>query len=211
MEIINQLSSQIGDKTAESNKNVAKKCIENPKLLDEIITCFDSKDKKLLGDSIEVFTMVSDTNPELILTYSSKIVPLLKSKETRIRWEAVHSLANISSYIPETVLSILPLLQELIQNDKSIIVRDYSIDAIANLAKVDEYYSEKAFELLKQSLEIWGERHGKQALQGLYFVLDFHPNLKNEIINLSEPYLGAKKKTVAKTAKNVIKKANEIK
>ncbi len=211
MEIINQLSSQIGDKSEASNKIVAQKCIQTPKLLDDIVIGFNSKDKKLVGDCIEVFTMVSDTNPELIISYSAKIIDLLKSKETRIRWEATHSLANISRKIPDTILSILPLFQELIQNDKSIIVRDYSIDAIANLADVNEIYSEKAFELLKYSLELWGERHGKQVFQGFYNVLKFHPNYKNEIETLAEPFINAKKGTVAKAAKKVIKRANEIK
>jgi len=36
MEILNQLSSRTGDKTEDSNKIVAEKCIANPRLLAEI-------------------------------------------------------------------------------------------------------------------------------------------------------------------------------
>jgi hypothetical protein len=60
MEILNQLSSQKGDKTEDCNKIVAEKCIANPRLLAEIAIGLEDKDKRLQSDCIEVFTLVSE-------------------------------------------------------------------------------------------------------------------------------------------------------
>ena len=47
MEILNQLSSQKGDKTEIANRLVAEKCIANPRLLAEIAIGLEDRDKKL--------------------------------------------------------------------------------------------------------------------------------------------------------------------
>ena len=60
MEILNQLSSQKGERTEISNQLVAEKCIANPRLLAEIAVGFEENDKKLQSDCIEVFTLVCD-------------------------------------------------------------------------------------------------------------------------------------------------------
>lgn len=48
MGIIANLSSQIGDKTEEGNRNVAQECIQNPSLLIEIEEHLSKKDVDLL-------------------------------------------------------------------------------------------------------------------------------------------------------------------
>ena len=111
MEILNQLSSSKGDKTEDSNKIVAEKCIANPRLLAEIAIGLEDKNKKLQSDCIEVFTMVSEKNPELIVQYAENIIPLLSSKQAKTRWEAVHTISYIADKIPDIISSILPTLE----------------------------------------------------------------------------------------------------
>ena len=99
MEILNQLSSQKGDKTEDANKIVAEKCIANPKVLAEIAIGLEDKDKKLQSDCIEVFTLVAEVKPEFVVPYADSILHLLYSKETKTRWEAVHTLHCQKSYL----------------------------------------------------------------------------------------------------------------
>ncbi len=113
MEILNQLSSRVGDKTEKSNKLVAGQCIKDPKLLNNIVMRLPDNNKKLQSDCIEVFTMVSENHPDLIVPFADKIIPLLSSKVTKTRWEAVHTLSFIADKVPEIIFSILPELQEL--------------------------------------------------------------------------------------------------
>ena len=206
MEILNQLSSQKGDKTEDCNKIAAEKCIANPRLLAEIAIGLEDKNKKLQSDCIEVFTLVSEKQPEFVVQYVENIVPLLYSKETKTRWEAVHTLSYIADKIPDTISHILPTLQSLVEKDKSTIVRDYAMDTVVNYAKVSAETSEKSYEILKFALELWGEKHAKQVLKGFNYVLDNCSEYKTEISSLVQPYLTANKKIVATEAKKIMKR-----
>jgi len=208
MEILNQLSSQKGDKTEIANRLVAEKCIANPKVLAEIAIGLEDTDKKLQSDCIEVFTLVSEVKPEFIVPYADNILSLLYSKETKTRWEAVHTLSFIAEKIPDIIFSVLPVLQSLVEKDKSTIVRDYAMDTIANYAKVNVETSGQSYKLLKYSLELWGEKHAKQVFKGFNFVLDNCPDCKAEINLLVQPYLTANKKIVATEAKKIIKRTD---
>ena len=209
MEILNQLSSQKGDKTEDSNKIVAEKCIANPQMFAEIAVGLENKDKKLQSDCIEVFTLVSEKKPEIVVQYTGNIVPLLSSKETKTRWEAVHTLSYIAEKVPNVIFSVLPVLQSLIEKDKSTIVRDYAADAIANYAKISVKTSEESYKLLKSVLDLWGEKHAKQVFRGFNHVLDNCSDYKAEINLLVQPYLSANKKIVASEAKKIIKRTEK--
>ena len=209
MDILSQLSSQKGDRTEDCNKIVAEKCITSPRLLADIAVGLEDKDKKLQSDCIEVFTLVAEKKPELAVPYADNIVPLLSSKESKTRWEAAHTLSFIAEKTPDDIFPILPVLQSLIENDHSTIVRDYSIDTIANYAKVSIETSEKSYELLKYALELWGEKHARQVLRGFNYVLDNCSDNKAEINLLVQPYLSANKKIVATEAKKIIKRTEK--
>jgi len=209
MEILSQLSSQKGDKTEIANKLVAEKCIASPKTLAEIAIGLEDKDKKLQSDCIEVFTLVAAVKPEFVVLYADSILPLLYSKETKTRWEAVHTLSFITDKIPDIIFSVLPALQSLVEKDKSMIVRDYAMDTIANYAKVSTETSEKAYELLKYALELWGEKHARQVIRGFNYVLDNCSDYKAEINILVQPYLSASKKIVAAEAKKIVKRTEK--
>jgi len=206
MEILNQLSSRKGDKTEIANRLVAEKCIANPKILAEIAIGLEETDKKLQSDCIEVFTIVAEVKPEFIVPYAENILPLLYSKETKTRWEAVHTLSFIADKIPDIIVSVLPALQSLVEKDKSTIVRDYAMDTVANYAKVSAETSEKSYEILKFALELWGEKHAKQVFKGFSNVLSNCSDYNAEINLLVQPYLTANKKIVATEAKKIVKR-----
>jgi len=206
METLKQLSSQKGDKTEGSNQIIAEKCIANPRMLTEIAVGLEDTDKKLQADCMEVFTFVAEKKPEFVVPYADNILPLLYSKETKVRWEAIHTLSFIADKIPDVVSSILPVLQSLIEKDKSTIVRDYAADTIANHAKTSVETSEEAYKILKFILNLWGEKHAKQVFKGFNYVLDNIPNYKAEINLLVQPYLSANKKVAATEAKKIIKR-----
>jgi hypothetical protein len=209
MEILSQLSSRKGDKTEISNRLVAEKCIANSRLLAEIAVGLEDKDKKLQSDCIEVFTLVAENNPELAVPYADNILPLLSSKNTKTRWEAVHTLSFIADKIPDIIYHILPVLKSLVEKDKSTIVRDYVMDTIANYAKTSIETSRKSYEILKYALELWGEKHAKQVFKGFNFVLDNCSDCKTEINSLAVPYLSANKKIIVTEAKKIIKRTEK--
>jgi len=141
-----------------------------------------------------------------VVPFAEAIISLLLSKETKTRWEAAHALSLIADKIPEIVFTLLPDLREMIERDKSTIVRDYSVDIVANYAKTGKDASEKAFGILKAVLDIWDEKHARQVFKGFNAILDHQPAYKAEIGRIVNPYLEAKKNVVVKEARKIMKR-----
>jgi len=206
-DIVSQLSSQLKVNSNEPNKAVAKMCVDNPLLLEEIAGQFTSNDKRLIGDCIEVFTEVGIIFPDIIVKYALNLVPLLKFKEMRIRWEAMHSLALIASQAPDVILSILPELEEIILHDASVVVRDYATDAVSKFAGTSPEAANIAYIVLKVNLDTWGERHAARVIEGLINVYDMLPVYKNELLEIASKYRestkGVLRKAVGKLEKRL--------
>ncbi len=205
MNIVQQLSSQVGDRSTDSNQKVAQQCIANPELLTQITDRFSTTEKQLLGDCAEVFTMVAQENPEIVAPYADQLVPLLSHKVTRVRWEATHALALVAHISIDTITRILPLIEKMIEQDASIIVRDYSIDIVANYSKSSKDAAHRAYPILLNSLSVWDGRHCGHALQGLIYVGSQIPELAPTLKSIGEQYLEHKKGVVRKVAKLLIK------
>jgi len=205
MSILNQLSSQVGDRSTSANRQVVEKCLSNPALLEEIASGLDEKNAALLGDCLEVFTQVSEKQPALIAPFAKKVVPFLNHKNTRVRWEAMHSLAYISSLVPELLQSLLPALAEIIRPDKSIIVRDYAVDAVGNYASVDKPAAENAYPILKEALTVWEGKQAGHALKGLTNVGERIPAFHLELHTIAEDFSNNKRGVVVKAAKALLK------
>jgi hypothetical protein len=89
---------------------------------------------ELVGDCVEVFTEVSQDHPELVVSFGPLLTGLIEHKNTRVRWEAVHALAHITTCVPEVIRPILSLIAQLIEQDTSVIVRDHAVDILSNFA-----------------------------------------------------------------------------
>jgi hypothetical protein len=205
MSILKQLSSQLGDRTESSNRQVIEKCLSTPILLEEIAGGLEEQDAALLGDCLEVFTEVATQQPTWIVPFANKVVPFIQHKNTRVRWEAMHTLATISALVPELIQPMLPALTEIIHADKSIIVRDYAVDAIANYASVDEAAAENAYPILKQTLALWEGKQAGHVLKGLTNVAERIPALRPELHRIAEEFMNHQRKVVVKEAKALLK------
>ncbi len=205
MSLINELSSQVGDRGQESNLKVAVKCLVKPELLAEVAAGLGSKDAALAGDCAEVFTKVTEQNPRLIVPYATELLKLIAHKTTRVRWEAVHALALCAQFIPQILQPRLCEIDGIIRSDKSIIVRDYSIDVVANYALAGAKQAQEAFPLLKDYLTVWEGRHAGHALVGLDNAGKMVPQLAPELRKLAEPFLENKSGVIRKAAKAVLK------
>ncbi len=206
MKILDRLSSRKGDRTEDGNRIVAQECMDDPRLLGDIADGMEESDKKLQADCAEVFTMVAEKRPELVVPYAGNLLPLLSSRETKTRWEAAHALSYIAERVPDVVSDALIALRLLIEGDKSTIVRDYALDAVAGYAKAGAEPSREAYAILKQALALWGEKHAKQVFKGFSNVLGNIPDSGAEINSLARPYLSAQKKIVAAEAAKLVKK-----
>lgn len=205
MSILDQLSSRVGMRSNEANHEVGLKCIDNPALLAEIAEGFTDKDTRLVADCCEVFTQTALSKPEFIVPYAAKLPSLLNHKNGRVRWETMHCIALTAHLIPNVVKPHVGMFTKFIESDKSVIVRDYATDALANYAKSGKGAAREVYHALKTALDVWEGKHAGHALDGLANVMTQCPELKDEIKSLAKLFLDHPKGVVKKAAKRVWK------
>ncbi len=205
MNILSQLSSQMHDRTEASNRKVVMQCIANPMLLEEIAAGIKSGTPELVGDCAEVFTEVSQEHPELVAPYGALLIDLIEHKNTRVRWEAVHALAHITTCIPEVIRPILPQIAQLIEQDRSVIVRDHAVDILSNFASTSPQAARQVYPHLSAALTQWEGKHAAHALPGLVQTARHWPDVREEIQTSLEPLLSSPKGIVRKAARDALK------
>ncbi len=204
MTLLNRLSSQVGDRTEYSNRKVVLKCLEKPRLLDEIVQGLESKDAALLGDCTEVLTMVAEDHPEWVAPHAKQLTNFLTHKNTRVRWEAMHALALVAALQPKAIEKLLPQLGEMIQGDASVIVRDHAVQAVGNYAATSPQAARMAYPYLKQALEACDGKQAGHALNGLAKVAAAAPKLKDELQTIGQGYTSHPRGVVRKAAKALL-------
>lgn len=200
MSVLRGLSSQTGDRTEASNKLVAQKCLRNPALLRQIASGLASDDPALAGDCAEVMTNVAMGQPALVAPWARALVPLLRHRNTRARWEAAHALALVAPLVPRLIRPRLAELAWIIRTDRSVIVRDYATKIVAGCAGTDPAQARAAFPALVAAAAAWEGRHAHHALPGLVIVAALHPSLRSRIRSLAEGLTAHPRGVVRKAA-----------
>jgi hypothetical protein len=208
MSILNQLSSQKGDRSEYSNHLVVVQCLGNPDLLEEIVAGLKKKDAAIVGDCAEVLTQVAKEHPGWVVPFAGQITPLLSHKNTRVRWEAMHALSLVAALVPDTIGALLPQLSEMLRTDHSVIVRDHATDAIAGYGSTGESAAMAAFPILKEMLTLWEGKQAGHALLGLVRVSYQLPAARAELRQIAVKYAASPRPVVRKAAKALQKVVN---
>lgn len=205
MSLLEELSSQAGERSGSANYAVAEKCLQNEQLVAEIIGGLADKNPLITADCCEVLTEIAKKQPALVKPYGNLLPPLLTHKNGRARWEAMHCLALIADLIPDVIASQAQAFEVLIQTDKSVIIRDYALDALGNYAKTGKNAATSVYPVLKKALGLWNGKHAGHALDGLANVVAVAPELTAEIALLARQYSEAEKGVVKKSARKLLK------
>ena len=205
MSILAELSSSIGERTEDANRAVAEKVRNDLQLLDDIAQGLTSSDVNLVGDCAEVITMIAEDNPTAVVPYLPHIPNLLKSKKTRVRWESMHTVLFVAREVPTQIEAWLPLLADAIEKDKSVIVRDYAVRAIAEYAATGIDAAQKAFPHLIKAVSAWDGKQAHHALNGLRHVVILDPSFGSQACEVAVTYTDHKKAVVRKAANALLK------
>lgn len=205
MTLLDQLSSKASGHKTGATRRVTPLCLADPALLHEIAAGLQQPDALRQADCAEVMTMTAAQRPELVAPFAAALLPLLDARATRARWEAMHALALVADRVPEVIGPTLPRLERLFQQDGSIIVRDYALDAVANYAGTSATAARQAYPVLLDALQRWEGRHVGHALPGLARVGQQLPDLRAAILAAAAPFLDHPKAVVRKAAKTLHK------
>ncbi|MHB8134852.1 MAG: HEAT repeat domain-containing protein [Anaerolineaceae bacterium] len=208
--VLGNLPSQMGQRSEQSNRKVAAFIQENPEFLNEIKDGLTQKNADLLGDCAEVCTMIAEQNPELIAPLAENLLPLLRHKNTRVRWESMHALALVTSLVPGLVQESIPMLESLFRSDKSTIVRDYAIIAAGNLASVGTAQAKAAYPLLSLALTLHETKFAKHGLDGFSKSAKHIKADYDELMDIAELYLEHARPSIREAAKKLKKTLQDL-
>ena len=205
MSILAKLSSQRGDRTEASNKRVAAQVLKEPGLLAEIAPGLGSADAKLAGDCAEVMTMVAATQPHIVAPYADALIARLDDKDTRVRWEVMHSLAEIAAQVPDKIAPLVRRLDEKIALDKSVIVRDYAVLTLGEYGGTSPAAAQRVWPHLRQALVLWEGRQASKALTAMHKLVAVDPALKSEAHKIAQRFVNHPRASVRTAAKRLMK------
>ena len=203
--ILNRLSSQVTDRTETANKRVAARALKRPALLAEIAAGLASADAKLAGDCAEVMTIVGAERPNLVSPHASALIAQLDHKNTRVRWEIMHSLAEIAAHVPNKISPILLKLAETIALDTSVIVRDYAIETLGEYGRTSGSAARKAWPHLREALTLWEGRHAGKALEAMQKLVTVDTALKAEVQDIAVGFVDHSSAKVRAAAKRLLR------
>jgi hypothetical protein len=149
--------------------------------------------------------MIAEENPQAIIPYFSYLPPLLKTKNTRVRWEAMHTIRFVAREIPDQIEEIIPMLVNAIHKDTSVIVRDYAIQAIGEYASTSVKAAQTAFPHLLDALSVWNEKHTHLAIDGLRKAVVVDPSLGSKAFEAALPYASYAKPKIRSSANALLK------
>jgi hypothetical protein len=204
MNVLERLSSAVGDRTEAANKAVAAEALTQPGLLLEVAAGLAHSDRRLAGDCAEVMAEVAKKDPGLVAPFVEHLVPLLGHKDTRLRWESTHALALVAALVPDQIAPLLPDLAAKVAADRSVIVRDCAVLALGEYGRSSAGAARQAYPLLLEALQAWERKHAKLALEGLAKLLAVEPALAPEVQAAARSCLDHSRANVRRLARGLL-------
>jgi hypothetical protein len=210
MSIIFQLSSQLKERGEQGNRKVVELILQNPELFEDIINQLITKNAALLGDCVEVCTMLAEKEPDFVAPYAENIIPMTYHKNTRVRWEAMHAIALLAPKVPEVIFKNWKHFAQLFLDDKSVIVRDYVVTCAGNLASRGATYTRILFPFLLEALSAHKTHHAKLAMEGMIKAIPYLTDHLDELDDVAEFYSQHPKPSINKSARNLKKEISSF-
>jgi len=205
--ILPMLSSQTGDRTEASNRYAASVCAQHPKLLRQIADGLQGRDAKLAGDCAEVFAMVAEKLPQIVVPYFNLLFSALDHPNNKVRWEAMHAVALIAPLVPDQIVPMLARIEERMLHDASTIVRDYAIVCLGNVASCGEREAKTVFPMLKKGVERLNSKFLSKLLTAMTKAVQASLGLAVEALLYGYDYEHHAKSSVRQAARKLIKTA----
>ncbi|MBN1139587.1 MAG: hypothetical protein JXM73_23625 [Anaerolineae bacterium] len=205
MTILNDLASSLGQRNENANRAVADRVQADLSLLDELAGGLSASNVKLVGDCAEVFTMIAEHSPQAVAPYLPHLIPLLNSKNGRVRWEAMHALAFTARHVPVTMAELLPVLMDTVRRDPAVIVPRYALEALGEYAATGPQAAQAVFPFLVEALQIAGGRHAGVVIDGMAKAAQADPSLAAQVIDIAQRFKASDTAVVRSAARRALK------
>lgn len=154
MSILTKLACMQNRRDEAPNKDLARELAEKKDTegIKQIVENLWNKDKNIQSDCASVLEQVGLLDPGLIENYVSDFLKLLSSRNNRLVWGAMITLAMVADRKPKEIFDDLNNVVETIKGG-SVITRDNGIKTLATVASVNAEYNQIIFPLLIEHLK----------------------------------------------------------
>ena len=187
--VLDDLSSQRGERDQAANRALVERCLATPGLIEQVAAGLGQASAAIIPDCAGVLTTVAKSRPDLVAPHAERLVPLLHHKTSKVRWQAMQALAQVAGHRPELIAPLLPCLMATVEADASIIARDKATDAIAAYAGTSPSAAHEATPYLVKILSIANGRFASRALHGLRLAVISAPDLADQVAPIADKYL----------------------
>ena len=151
MSVLNKLATSLNRRDEVPNQELAKQIAKsnNTKGVKELVDNLSSK-KDIANDCIKVLYEVGELKPGLISPYSKSFIDLLKSKNNRLQWGAMHAINTITLENPKAIYNALPAIIEA-ANKGTVITKDHTVNILVKLGTIKQY-ADDVFTLLIEQI-----------------------------------------------------------
>lgn len=153
MSVIDKLAHSLGRRDGVPDQELARDLAakKDRKGIREIAENLWHKDRNIQADCIKVLYEVGYIEPKLIAGYTEDFVKLLKSRNNRLVWGGMTTLAEVAKANPDTVFKHLDAIKKA-KETGSVITVDNAISTLAHTAAANKQYNAAIFPYLLKHL-----------------------------------------------------------
>ncbi|MFA5333550.1 MAG: hypothetical protein WC376_03575 [Candidatus Nanoarchaeia archaeon] len=151
MNLISEL--KLGDlRTTGKSDELAKKAINNPAIIEELIVAINNEDKGVRMRAADAVQKISELKPETIKPYKKEFIKYCTINQKEVRWHLaqIYPILDLTHHERETILT---KLQEWIKTDESNIVKVFCMQAIYDFSTKDESLKHLAKKVIMEAMK----------------------------------------------------------
>ena len=151
MSVLNKLASALGRRDEVPNQELAKQIAKtnNANSIKELVENLSNK-KDIANDCIKVLYEIGEIKPVLISPFAKTFIDLLKSKNNRLQWGAMHAINTITLENSKAIYKALPEIIDA-ANKGTVITKDHTVNILVKLSSIKQY-ADDVFSLLIEQI-----------------------------------------------------------
>lgn len=165
MNIVNHLSSSLGERTQLANQTLAQEIVrsQNHDALDQLIKLLSTDQKTdILADTLKVLEVIGELDSQFASRGFDQILIFLNHKSNKIQWRAMSALSTIAAHHIEKLYNILPQILEIMHSG-TVVTRDHGVKILLTLYSQKNLQNEIAPLLAEQVLGAPDNQVGQYA------------------------------------------------
>ncbi len=153
MPVIDQLACSLGRRDEVPNRELARRlaAAQDRAGIREIVANLSNRERAIQADCIKVLYEVGYLDPSLVAPHALDCLKLLRSRDNRLVWGGMITLATIGALAAEALYPHWAEIRRAMDGG-SVITRDAGVLALAGIASANIAYSQDIFPFLLDHL-----------------------------------------------------------